>query len=184
MMGADMKETIADTTRRLLMKKRRGKLTVTEIVEECNITRQAFYYHFEDVPALIRWILEKDEEKMIREALAQQNAEQGLLYLFRMASAITPYIQRGMRTNYREELQKLLLECCQRFMEKIAEKEQLYPDDSYNDRKLFIRYQSYAMMGLLQNWTEEDTQNMEMIAHSLHRLMIGEVTVQPDPLTK
>ena len=69
-------------------------------------------------------------------------------------------------------------------MEKIAEKEQLYPDDSYNDRKLFIRYQSYAMMGLLQNWTEEDTQNMEMIARSLHRLMIGEVTVQPDPLTK
>ena len=93
MMGADMKEMIADTTRRLLTKKCRGKLTVTEIVEECNITRQAFYYHFEDVPALIRWILEKDEEKMLREALAQQNAEQGLLYLFRMASAITPYIQ-------------------------------------------------------------------------------------------
>lgn len=50
-MGADVKEMIADTTRRLLTKKRRGKLTVTEIVEECNITRQAFYYHFEDVPA-------------------------------------------------------------------------------------------------------------------------------------
>lgn len=51
MMGADVKEMIADTTRRLLTKKRRGKLTVMEIVEECNITRQAFYYHFEDVPA-------------------------------------------------------------------------------------------------------------------------------------
>ena len=58
-MPTDMKETIADAAKRLLMEKHVKKLTVKDIVEECQITRQAFYYHFEDIPDLFRWILEE-----------------------------------------------------------------------------------------------------------------------------
>ena len=45
-MPVDMKETIAEAARTLLMEKRKKKLTVKDIVDECSITRQAFYYHF------------------------------------------------------------------------------------------------------------------------------------------
>ena len=51
-MPTDMKETIAEAAKRLLMEKHVKKLTVKDIVEECQITRQAFYYHFEDIPDL------------------------------------------------------------------------------------------------------------------------------------
>ena len=34
------------------MEKNKKKLTVKDIVDECQITRQAFYYHFEDIPEL------------------------------------------------------------------------------------------------------------------------------------
>lgn len=183
-MGADTKEMIAAAARRLMMRKCSGKLTVKEIVNECHITRQAFYYHFEDVPTLLQWMLEQDEEKMIREALRQGDEEHGLLYLFQMAAAVAPYIRKGMQTNYRNELQKLLLKYCQRFFEEVIAKEQFYPNVSPEERRLFIRYHSYAIIGLLQGWTEEDTQNLESIVHSLHRLMIGEVKVRSDCLTK
>ena len=50
-MPADMKRQIAEATRTLLMDRYVKKLTVKDIVEECHITRQAFYYHFEGYPS-------------------------------------------------------------------------------------------------------------------------------------
>lgn len=46
----DMKEVIASAARKLILEKKVKKLTVKDIVEECQITRQAFYYHFEGIP--------------------------------------------------------------------------------------------------------------------------------------
>lgn len=69
-MPVDMKETIAEAARTLLMEKRKKKLTVKDIVDECSITRQAFYYHFEDIPELFRWIIERDTEKLLKSSQA------------------------------------------------------------------------------------------------------------------
>ena len=52
-MPLDMKDNIAEAARRLLMENNVKKLTVKDIVEECQITRQTFYYHFRDIPAEI-----------------------------------------------------------------------------------------------------------------------------------
>ena len=64
-MSIDMKETIAETAKYLVSKKQVRKLTVKDIVDECQITRQTFYYHFEDIPGLFRWILEQDAEHLL-----------------------------------------------------------------------------------------------------------------------
>ena len=53
-MPADMKARIAAAAARLVFEKNVRKLTVTDIVAECQITRPTFYYHFEDIPALLR----------------------------------------------------------------------------------------------------------------------------------
>lgn len=68
-MPVDMKEIIADAVETLLFENKVKKLTVKDIVAECNITRQAFYYHFEDIPELLRWILERNSEKCCRNVL-------------------------------------------------------------------------------------------------------------------
>lgn len=66
-MALDMKKSIASAARTLLLEKRVKKLTVTEIVKECEITRQAFYYHFSDIPDLLQWIVEQEMEQVLRE---------------------------------------------------------------------------------------------------------------------
>ena len=53
-MAADMKEKILEASRKLLFEQKKRQLTVTDIVEECQITRQAFYYHFEDIPDMLK----------------------------------------------------------------------------------------------------------------------------------
>lgn len=66
------------------------KLTVKDLVEECHITRQAFYYHFEDIPALLRWMFERDTQRNMLEAKNLKNGEERLRYLFVMPSTPCP----------------------------------------------------------------------------------------------
>lgn len=58
-MTINMKETIAQGALSLLLDDKVKKLTVKDIVDKCQITRQTFYYHFADITELFRWILEK-----------------------------------------------------------------------------------------------------------------------------
>lgn len=75
-MPADMKERMAEAVKRLLIDRKVKKLTVKDIVEECKITRQSFYYHFEDIPSLLQWILEQGTEKLLQESRNQNGEEE------------------------------------------------------------------------------------------------------------
>ncbi len=86
------KQALADSLKQLLTKKPFSKITVTELVEHCGVNRKTFYYHFEDIYALLRWMLEQDmisvliseelttePEKVIRFALDYINQNRQLL---------------------------------------------------------------------------------------------------------
>ena len=81
-----------------------------DIVDECSITRQTFYYHFEDIPDLLKWVLERGTDKMVEETLTQGNAEKGLRCLFLLALNARPYVEHGLQTNYRDEIERMVEE--------------------------------------------------------------------------
>jgi len=168
---ADMKDTIAQAAKSLLMEKGVRKLTVKDIVEECSITRQAFYYHFEDIPALFRWMFERDTERNLLEARAQESGEARLHRFFVVAINAMPYVKKGMESNYREELERLLVEYIQRLFEHVCDEEGLYQDCTRIEVKLILRYHSQAIIGILRSWTEADTKNLDQIVSVVYRLM-------------
>jgi AcrR family transcriptional regulator len=168
---ADMKDTIAQAAKSLLMEKGVRKLTVKDIVEECSITRQAFYYHFEDIPALFRWMFERDTERNLLEARAQESGEARLHRFFVVAINAMPYVKKGMESNYREELERLLVEYIQRLFEQVCDEEGLYQDCTRIEVKLILRYHSQAIIGILRSWTEADTKNLDQIVSVVYRLM-------------
>ena len=100
-MPIDMKKVIAEAVRTLLFEKKVKKLTVKDIAQECKITRQAFYYHFEDIPELLQWMLEKDSEKLLDECMKQKDPEQGLVYFFTFAITMKPKLSDSQKSaNY------------------------------------------------------------------------------------
>lgn len=183
-MPTEMKARIAAAAARLVFEKNVKKLTVTDIVAECQITRQTFYYHFEDIPALLRWILETDGTLLLKQTLEQETPEQGLCYLLRMAIHAAPYIKKGIQTNYGEEIRTLLAQSFYQFLEEVVEKEDLYADYPMRDQKLFLRYHTCAVIGMLQEWTDEDTQHLEEIVHKMILMMNGDIRPRSIEATK
>ena len=41
-----------------------NKITVTNLVENCRISRQTFYYHFDDIDTMIEWAFENETKKI------------------------------------------------------------------------------------------------------------------------
>lgn len=170
-MQAEIKESIALAAKELVIKKGVKKLTVKDIVDECHITRQAFYYHFEDIPALLRWILERDSERTILEARSMETGEEKLRYLFLLAINALPYMKKGMETNYRYELEQMLTEHITHLFKQLCEEENLYQNCSRMEVNLILRYHCQAIMGLLRSWTDADTQHLDQIIHVIYRLI-------------
>lgn len=59
------KTILADTFLSLLQKKNISKITISEIVNLCEINRKTFYYHFTDVYDLFEWYLNNEVQKAI-----------------------------------------------------------------------------------------------------------------------
>ena len=174
-MSADMKETIARAAVRLLLEKHVKKLTVTSLVEACQITRQTFYYHFADIPALFRWILEKGIERLAQEFRASEDPEQGLRSFFLVAQSIVPLVQKGMQSGYRDELEQLLAQNIYQLFDSIVERQNLYQACTRAELQLVLRYHSQAVLGLLQHWSPRDQENLDLIVHTVYRLMVGKL---------
>ena len=175
-MAVEMKEIIAEAAWTLLFEKKVKKLTIKDIVEECHITRQAFYYHFEDIPDLMRWQLKQGARKLMEECLKKQDLESGLRYLTAVAVSVKPYVERGIQTNYGTEMEQLIEEAVYELAERIAEKEHLYESVSHKDLRLILKFHVHGMMGILKEWTPEDTKQMDHIVHEIYLLMNGKIT--------
>lgn len=51
---------------KLLEQRLLNAMTVKDIIEECGINRNSFYYHYQDLPALIEEIIKEEAESIIR----------------------------------------------------------------------------------------------------------------------
>ena len=58
------KQAIVDTFIKLLNEKPLSRITVTEIIETCGVSRNTFYYHFEDIYGLVSYIFQEEIEKI------------------------------------------------------------------------------------------------------------------------
>lgn len=174
-MPTDMKRTIADAAIRLLTSRQTKKLTVKDIVNECHITRQAFYYHFEDIPALFQWMLDKSVEELLQQADAQKDPETRLFHFFFMAIHLSPYIKKGMQGSYRSELEQLLTQYLYRLFEQTADREEMFSSYSRPEVSFILRYHVQAIIGLLREWNDKDTKNLNQIVHLVHLLLTGNI---------
>ena len=70
------KQALAVALKELMAQKPVNKITIHDITERCGIRRQNFYYHFEDVYDLMRWMFQEVEESEIQPEPAGAEVEE------------------------------------------------------------------------------------------------------------
>ncbi|MBR2100077.1 MAG: TetR family transcriptional regulator [Eubacterium sp.] len=63
-MSKNTKEALISAFLELIKEEEFDKITVTDLVEKCSISRQTFYYHFEDIHKMLSWAFEAQTKKI------------------------------------------------------------------------------------------------------------------------
>ncbi len=77
------KERLAASLKKCMSHKSLAKITVREIIEDCGLNRQTFYYHFHDIYDLLAWTFEQEAIELVRKSDSCLTWEDGLLLFFR-----------------------------------------------------------------------------------------------------
>lgn len=78
MPALSMKNEIVKVYTQLVKTKDVDKITVQEVAAECGISRQAFYYHFQDILAISEWVLQEKLKELLSDAKAEMSPREKL----------------------------------------------------------------------------------------------------------
>ena len=74
-MSSKTKETLVSAFLELVQHEDTEKITVTDLVEQCDISRQTFYYHFNDIHEMLAWSIEKDTALLCRTIAREEESD-------------------------------------------------------------------------------------------------------------
>lgn len=61
------KLTLCNSLKKIMKQKPFSKITVSELIKDCNLNRKTFYYHFEDIYGLLKWMLEQETFEIVKQ---------------------------------------------------------------------------------------------------------------------
>ena len=74
------KKALAESLKNLMQSKPFSKITVSEITRDCGVNRKTFYYHFEDVYDLLKWMLEQEAIEVVKNFDLFVNLEEAITF--------------------------------------------------------------------------------------------------------
>lgn len=75
------KRALSASLKKLMEHKKLSKITVTEIITDCRVNRKTFYYHFEDIYALLKWTLEQETIEVLKNFDLVQNPKEAIKFV-------------------------------------------------------------------------------------------------------
>ena len=75
------KRALAASLKKLMEQKPLSKITVSEIIASCGVNRKTFYYHFEDIYALLKWMLEQEAIEVVKQFDLLVDCREAVLFI-------------------------------------------------------------------------------------------------------
>lgn len=128
----ETKQDLVAALKELMKKKPFEKITITELLQRCNISRSTFYYHFEDIYALMRYLFETEMIALLDKSENVLDWQDGVLLLFRYVqenSCVCLCACRSLGREYlRQSFQQVIHSVISRLVCNLAEGMKVSPD--------------------------------------------------------
>ncbi len=151
-MASFTKQAIKASFIKLLNEKPLGKISVRDIVEDCGINRNSFYYHFQDIPALLEEIVTEQTEALI----ARYPSIGSLDECFQVAFRFAQDNRRAVMHIYQSVNRDIFVQNSMRLCESAVTSyiNTAFPDRALDaqDRQIVIRFIKCQLFGMCIDW--------------------------------
>lgn len=149
------KQAIKSSFTKLLNQQPLSKISVRDIVEDCGINRNSFYYHFQDIPSLIEEIIKEDADRIIEQHPTVNSLRECINIMFRYAlenkKAVLHIYNSANRDIYEKSMMKLCEYVVTKYLETVFGKD----PESEKARASAIIFFKCELFGLSFEWIEK-----------------------------
>lgn len=164
------KKSLSSSLKKLMDKKSLSKITVTDIVNDCGLNRKTFYYHFQDVPNLLKWTLEQEAVDIVKKFDLLNELEDALRFAIHYIRENSHMIKCAYDSIGRDELKRFLnhdfQSICMSIIEQIEQKENIHADSDC--KKIICNFYTEGLAGeLVDLLKSKDVSNDEKSIHCI-----------------
>lgn len=151
------KHALAAALKELMAQRPIDKITIHDITERCSIRRQNFYYHFEDVYDLMRWMFQEEAVSLLRQHEGTLLWQEGLLQLFRYIEENKAVCLCALRSVGREHLKRFFETDIHAIIHRTVEQfghevGAISAGVTEADIELTTHFYVVALTGMLESW--------------------------------
>lgn len=175
-MPADMKGIIAGTFLNLLQHESIDKITVKALIDECHISRQTFYYHFQDIMDVLEWSVRQTTQQLVEQSLKTEDMRSALRIFISFSVKHFPLLHKLMSSQRRPQVEQIMIEAIGAYLKELAQSRQEDISGSYLDREILLRYNACGLVGVLLEYGGKPNLNQERLAEQLEKVLSGELS--------
>lgn len=175
-MSTSTKQAIADAFLEAVKQKPIDKVTVKDVVGICGITRQTFYYHFQDLLEVLEWVMAQRMETLLADTLAAETPQAAIRVLLSTIEDKPDFIVQLMRSLRREEVERLFFDAVRTYFAALMRRCPLPPQIKYpSDLEVALTFYTSAIVGVLIDASRKPDVDIDRLADQLLRLLSGEL---------
>ena len=147
-------KAIKEAFTELLMERPLSQITVKDIVNACGINRNSFYYHFQDIPALIETIITEEADRIMESYPTIDTMEMGFHAALDFGRRYEKAILHIYASASRDIFEQYLWKVCNYVVASYGER--LFQGISLtdSDRELIRKLYSCQCFGMATYWME------------------------------
>lgn len=171
----DIREDFAKALQELLKSKTLEHITVKDIAESCNVSRQTFYYHFSDIYALVEWFFIQEASAALASNHDINTWQEGYRNVLKRLQDNKDLVTSVDRSAHREYLEDFIYKSLYNVIYRVVEEEAADMEVAASHKEFIARFYSLATLAMGLDWIKKGMkESPDEIADQVATLVRGD----------
>ena len=171
-----IKRVLASTLKEMAEKKSLSKITINDLTQACDVSRQTFYNNFKDIYDLVEWIYLKEVVTPIERGKIYDKWQDALTSIFQYISENHVFVLNTYRSFGKGFLEKVLRQEIELFLSNQVFKKIKVTKEEAKQVEFSYSFYTYALVGVGLDWIEKQMpESVEELVGRIENVMLGEI---------
>lgn len=172
---ANMKQIFTDTLIEMLREKSLSEITVTDIANRCGVSRQTFYYYFDDIYQVVEWIFEQETSRALEAYSSIDSWQLGYIRMMKWSQQNKALVMNTFRSVQREYIEFFMYRVLYQYIIKVVSKEAEGMRVTQSQCEFIANFYTLALNAITLDWIRTDMKEKpEDIAEKVSFLLEGD----------
>lgn len=179
-MASNTKVTIFQAYAYLITIKNIDKVTVKDVVEQCGITRQTFYYHFQDLLDVIEWGLRRGAENALQRGMSAGSVEEALHTFLSLADQYRTFGRKILNSQKKDQICDMMMHAVQKWLYVMFKEKNTHARFTLEELDFALHFYAYAISGSTYDVIMNEEADLDKLTRQIAALMAPVISgIQP-----